>query len=87
MNAFLLLQGIETLALRVERHVEKRAKSRNSCARTIARRLGELSGFPDNPYIALAKKYLGGRPTSLLTFGIKGGLCLGEEILRFAGTD
>jgi O-acetylhomoserine (thiol)-lyase len=73
-NAFLLLQGLETLSLRIERHVEN------------ARKVGEFlraddrvdwvnyAGFADHPYYPLAKKYLGGRAPSLLTFGIKGGL-------------
>ena len=73
MSAFLLLQGIETVALRVERHVEN--------ARTVAEFLRadprvdwvNYAGFADSPYYALAQKYLGGRAPSLLTFGVKGG--------------
>ena len=73
LSAFLLLQGIETVALRVERHVEN--------ARRVAqflcddRRVAWVNyvGFPDNPYHRLAEKYLGGRACSLLTFGIAGG--------------
>ena len=70
--AFLLLQGIETVALRVERHVEN--------ARRVAEFLRDdprvawvnYAGFADSPYHALAQKYLGGRACSLLTFGIAG---------------
>jgi O-acetylhomoserine (thiol)-lyase len=73
LSAFLLLQGIETVALRVERHVEN--------ARRVAEFLRDHErvawvnyvGFPDNPYHALAQKYLGGRACSLLTFGVEGG--------------
>jgi O-acetylhomoserine (thiol)-lyase len=73
LNAFLLLQGIETVALRVDRHVEN--------ARRVAEFLREDSrvesisyaGFSDNPYYPLVKKYLGGRACSLLTFAIRGG--------------
>jgi O-acetylhomoserine (thiol)-lyase len=73
LSAFLLLQGIETVALRVERHVEN--------ARRVAKFLREdrrvewvnYVGFPENPYYALAQKYLGGRACSLITFGIRGG--------------
>jgi O-acetylhomoserine (thiol)-lyase len=73
-SAFLLLQGVETVALRVERHVEN--------ARRVAEYLRQhpsvawvnYAGFADNPYHALADKYLGGRACSLLTFGIAGGL-------------
>jgi O-acetylhomoserine (thiol)-lyase len=74
LSAFLLLQGIETVALRVERHVEN--------ARRVAAFLRDdprvawvnYTGFTDNPYHQLAQKYLGGRPCSLLTFGVTGGL-------------
>jgi O-acetylhomoserine (thiol)-lyase len=73
LSAFLLLQGIETVALRVERHVEN--------GRRVAEFLRDdprvdwvnYVGFPDNPYHALARRYLGGRACSLLTFGVKGG--------------
>src|SRR3954466_8854488 len=79
LSAFLLLQGIETVALRVERHVEN--------ARRVAEFLREdprvdwvrYAGFPDSPYHALAQKYLGGRACSLLTFGVKGGFAAGQR--------
>jgi O-acetylhomoserine (thiol)-lyase len=79
LSAFLLLQGIETVALRVERHVEN--------ARRVAEFLRQhprvewinYAGFADNPYHALAEKYLGGRACSLLTFGIGGGLEAGKR--------
>jgi O-acetylhomoserine (thiol)-lyase len=73
LSAFLLLQGIETLALRIERHVEN--------ARRVAEFLRDdrrvqwvnYVGFPDNPYYPLAQKYLNGRACSLITFGVHGG--------------
>ena len=73
LNAFLLLQGIETVALRIERHVEN--------ARRVAEFLRDdprvasvsYAGFPDNPYYPLVQKYLRGRACSLLTFAIRGG--------------
>ena len=73
LNAFLLLQGIETVALRVERHVEN--------ARQVAKFLRDdprvasvsYAGFPDSPYYPLVQKYLRGRACSLLTFAIRGG--------------
>jgi O-acetylhomoserine (thiol)-lyase len=79
LSAFLLLQGIETVALRVERHVEN--------ARRVAeflrndRRVAwvNYAGFPDNPYHSLAQKYFGGRGCSLMTFGIKGGFEAGKK--------
>jgi O-acetylhomoserine (thiol)-lyase len=74
LSAFLLLQGIETVALRVERHVQN--------ARRVAeflrgdRRVAwvNYAGFADSPYHDLVQKYLGGRACSLLTFGVVGGL-------------
>ena len=72
-NAFLLLQGIETVALRVERHVEN-AKRVAEYLRADPRVASvSYAGFPDNPYYPLAQKYLGGRACSLMTFAIRGG--------------
>ena len=79
LSAFLLLQGIETVALRVERHVEN--------ARRVAEFLRQhprvewinYAGFPDNPYHELARKYLGGRACSIFSFGIAGGLAAGKN--------
>jgi len=73
LSAFLLLQGIETLPLRIERHV--------SNGRAVATFLKNhqrvdwvsYAGFPESPYYPLAQKYFGGRACSLLTFGVKGG--------------
>ncbi len=76
-NAFLLLQGIETVALRIDRHVEN--------AQAVAEYLRvdprvesvNYAGFPDSRYYPLVQKYLGGRACSLLTFEIRGGLAGG----------
>jgi O-acetylhomoserine (thiol)-lyase len=72
-NAFLLLQGLETLPVRMRRHEEN--------ARAVAEYLADdrrvawvrWSGFPDDPYHELATRYLGGRYPSILTFGVRGG--------------
>ena len=76
MSAFLLLQGIETVSLRMERHVENAAEVATHFLRGPDPRVAwvDYVGFPDSPYHALAQKYLGGRAPSLLTFGIEGGL-------------
>jgi len=73
ISAFLLLQGIETLALRIERHVENGRRVAeflrdNACVDWVS-----YAGFPDHPHHALAQKYFGGRACSLMTSGIKGG--------------
>ncbi len=72
-NAFLFLQGIQTLSLRMERHV--------SNAMTVAQHLEKHAavgwvnypGLKSSPYYELAQKYTKGRPSALLTFGLKGG--------------
>ncbi len=78
-NAFLLLQGIETVALRVERHVEN-ARRVAEFLRADARVASvSYAGFPDSPYYELNRKYLGGRTCSLLTFAIRGGYDAGTR--------
>jgi O-acetylhomoserine (thiol)-lyase len=78
-NAFLLLQGVETVSLRVERHVEN-ARRVAEFLRADARVVSvSYVGFPDNPYHELCQKYLGGRACSLLTFAIRGGYDAGTR--------
>jgi O-acetylhomoserine (thiol)-lyase len=79
LSAFLLLQGIETVALRVERHVENARRVAEFLRRDPRVEWVNYAGFADNPYHALAQKYFGGRACSLLTFGIKGGIEAGKE--------
>lgn len=77
LSAFLLLQGIETLAVRMDRHVEN-ARRVASFLRSHPRVTWvNYVGFPDNPFHALAQKYLKGRACSLMTFGVQGGLRAG----------
>jgi O-acetylhomoserine (thiol)-lyase len=79
LSAFLLLQGIETVALRVDRHVEN-AKRVAEFLRDDARvSWVNYVGFPDNPYNGLAQKYLDGRACSLMTFGVHGGFEGGKK--------
>jgi O-acetylhomoserine (thiol)-lyase len=77
INAFLLLQGIETVALRVERHVANAAKVAEFLRADPRVESVNFAGFPDNPYFPLVQKYLGGRACSLMTFEIRGGLDAG----------
>jgi O-acetylhomoserine (thiol)-lyase len=79
LNAFLLLQGIETVALRVDRHVENTMAVAGFLRNDPRVQWVNYAGFPDNPYYALAKKYLGGRACSLLTFGVAGGFEAGTK--------
>jgi O-acetylhomoserine (thiol)-lyase len=78
LSAFLLLQGVETVALRVERHVENARRVAEFLHRDPRVAWVNYAGFADSPYYALAQKYLGGRACSLLTFGIVGGLEAGK---------
>ncbi|MEH2180973.1 O-acetylhomoserine aminocarboxypropyltransferase/cysteine synthase family protein [Nostoc sp.] len=81
-NAFLLLQGLETLSLRVERHV--------SNALELARWLEQQEqvlwvnypGLPNHPYHERAKKYLQHGFGGVLNFGIKGGLEAGRAFIN-----
>lgn len=79
-NAFLILQGIQSLSLRMERHVEN--------AMAVAayleshERVAWVSypGLESSPYYDLAQKYTDGKPSALMTFGIEGGF---EAGVRF----
>jgi len=79
MNAFMILQGLSTLPLRMERHCDN--------AMAVAKHLSEhkqvewvsYGGLPDSPYFELAEKYTNGKPSALLTFGIKGGFDAGVK--------
>jgi O-acetylhomoserine (thiol)-lyase len=73
LSAFLLLQGIETVALRVARHVENGERIALFLRDDARVEWVNYTGFADNPYHSLARKYLGGRACSLMTFGIRGG--------------
>jgi O-acetylhomoserine (thiol)-lyase len=73
LSAFLLLQGIETVALRVERHVGNARKVAEFLRVDPRVEWVKYAGFPESPYYTLAQKYLGGRACSLMSVGIKGG--------------
>ena len=70
-NAFMMIQGLETLSVRMDRHVAN--------AQAVAEFLNDhpqvdwvaYAGLPDSPYHALAKKYLPKGPGAIFTFGIK----------------
>ncbi|MCG5500874.1 bifunctional O-acetylhomoserine aminocarboxypropyltransferase/cysteine synthase [Ectothiorhodospira lacustris] len=80
-NSFLILQGIETLAVRMDRHCDN--------AMAVARFLKEhpnvswvrFAGLEDHPDHALAQKYMDGRAASILSFGIKGGREAGARFI------
>ncbi len=80
LSAFLLLQGIETVTLRVERHVENGRKVAEFLRDDDRIDWVNYAGFPESPYHPLAQKYLGGYACSLMTVGIKGGF---EAAVKF----
>ena len=85
MSAFLLLQGIETVALRVERHVANARKVAVFLRNDPRVDWVNYAGFVDSRHHALAKKYLNGNPPSLLTFGVKGGFQAGKDFYDALG--
>jgi len=70
-NAFLILQGIETLALRMERIIDNTLKVAQFLQKHAKVAWVNYAGLPDHPDHALAQKYLGGKASGLLTFGLK----------------
>ena len=85
LSAFLLLQGIETVALRMERHVENGRKVAEFLRDDPRVDWVSYAAFEDSPYYDLSRKYLGGKASSLLTFGIKGGLDAGRAFYNRLG--
>lgn len=79
MNAFFFLQGIETLSLRMERHTENALKVAQYLERHPAVAWVRYAGLPSSEYYQLAQKYMQGRPSALMTFGIKGGFEAGVK--------
>jgi len=79
-NAFQLLQGLETLALRLDRHEFNARAVADYLAADPRVEWVSFAGFADNPYHDLVQKYLNGRVPSIITFGVAGGYDAG---LRF----
>ncbi|WP_194725846.1 O-acetylhomoserine aminocarboxypropyltransferase/cysteine synthase family protein [Noviherbaspirillum malthae] len=72
-NAFLILQGIETLALRMERITDNTLEIARFLERHPKVKWVNYAGLPEHRDHALTTKYLGGRPSGVLTFGVEGG--------------
>lgn len=80
-NAFLILQGLETLALRMERHTENALKVARYLQAHKQVAWVKYAGLPDHPEHELAQRYTGGKPASILSFGIKGGQAAGARFI------
>jgi O-acetylhomoserine/O-acetylserine sulfhydrylase len=72
-NAFLLLQGIETLSLRVQRHVDNALELAQWLEKHPQVEFVQYPGLKSDPYNTLAKKYLKNGFGGILNFGVKGG--------------
>ena len=72
-NAFLILQGIETAALRIDRITENTLRIARHLKSNPKVKWVNYAGLAEHPDHALAQKYMGGRPSGILTFGVQGG--------------
>ncbi|MEH6712507.1 MAG: O-acetylhomoserine aminocarboxypropyltransferase/cysteine synthase [Paraglaciecola polaris] len=79
INAFMLMQGMETLPLRMERHCDNAIAVAKYLKAHPKVEWVSYAGLEGDKYHDLAKKYLNGRPSSLMTFGIKGGFDAGVK--------
>jgi len=80
-NAFLILQGLETLALRMERHTQNALSVAEFLSAHDAVEWVNYAGLESDQYHQLAKKYVGGKPSGILSFGIKGGEAAGAQFI------
>jgi len=81
MNAFLIMQGLETLGLRMERHCENAQKVAEYLQQHPKVEWVNYAGLPDSPYYALCEKITGGKASGILSFGIKGGAEAGAKFI------
>ena len=80
-NSFLILQGIETLAVRMDRICENTLAVAKFLQQHPAVSWVNYAGLPEHPDHSLAQKYMAGRASGILTFGVKGGRAAGEKFL------
>ncbi|NLO80377.1 MAG: bifunctional O-acetylhomoserine aminocarboxypropyltransferase/cysteine synthase [Xanthomonadaceae bacterium] len=81
LNAFLILQGIQTLPLRMERHCENALRVAEYLKNHPQVSWVAYPGLPDSPDHELAQKYMGGKASGILSFGIKGGFEAGAKFI------
>ncbi|EGQ8029616.1 O-acetylhomoserine aminocarboxypropyltransferase/cysteine synthase [Vibrio parahaemolyticus] len=73
MNAFMLMQGLETLPLRMERHTENALKVAEFLEQHDKVSWVSYAGLPSSAHFNLAEKYMKGKPSAILSFGLKDG--------------
>ncbi|NLK62663.1 MAG: O-acetylhomoserine aminocarboxypropyltransferase/cysteine synthase, partial [Fusobacteria bacterium] len=81
-NSFLLLQGMETLSLRMDRHIENAKKIAEYLEKHPKVSWVNFPSFKDNKYNKLSEKYLPKGCGSIFTFGVKGGLESGKILIN-----
>lgn len=84
-NAFLILQGLETLALRMDRHVENAVAVANYLQDHDAVSWVKYAGLADDKYNQLAQRMCSGKASSIVSFGIKGGEVAGGKFIDALG--
>ena len=80
-NSFLILQGLETLPLRMERHTENALKVAQYLSAHELIEWVNYAGLTSDRYYELAKKVVSGKPSGILSFGIKGGEAAGGRFI------
>jgi O-acetylhomoserine (thiol)-lyase len=80
-NSFLILQGLETLPLRMERHTENALKVAQYLSAHELVEWVNYAGLKSDRYYELAKKVVSGKPSGILSFGIKGGEAAGGRFI------
>ncbi len=80
-NAFLFLQGIETLPVRMDRLCENAQKVAEHLKQQSQVNWVQFAGLADHPHHGLVDKYMGGRASSILSFGIQGGREAGAKFI------
>ncbi|EIE9607933.1 O-acetylhomoserine aminocarboxypropyltransferase [Vibrio parahaemolyticus] len=73
LNAFMLMQGLETLPLRMERHTENALKVAEFLEQHDKVSWVSYAGLPSSAHFNLAEKYMKGKPSAILSFGLKDG--------------
>ena len=81
MNAFQIMQGLETLGLRMERHCENAEKLADYLSKHDKVEWVSYAALPDSPYNDACKKITGGKASGILSFGIKGGSEAGGKFI------
>lgn len=81
LNSFLILQGLETLALRMERHCDNALRVARHLQQHAQVAWVNYAGLPEHADHVLAQRYLGGQASGILSFGLRGGAVAGARFI------